>query len=332
MHTHSQGAVSGKPRRHPCLIPGVSAEARGAPGLTLLSAQGVHAVAPQPHWALSHHYPKVLPASPGRGNGAPSPTRAAAAASPSWPGSQPARARIPRLSPFHLSFGLFQSPSVPVTSLTKIAPSHPGPRVTTSKGRVCSQLPQPPATAPPRRASSASRPRRGMSELPQGTAHGPFSSRPGPSSYPSEAPPGGRSPLFRPHLEHQFFRRLFRAKTEWGPSVTSSPRPSLRLVAAHAQRLGCRSGSSISPVSCVHSVRCDLHRGVTSIALLTEMGVPGAPRAMGDAQPSSPGVRCFPIREVHLDQIEDKNCLSRGETQRGYENPCGRGKADIEVA
>lgn len=64
------------------------------------------------------------------------------------------------------------------------------------------------------------------------------------------------------------------------------------------------------------------------VALLTEMGVPGAPRAMGDVQPSSPGVRCLPTREVHLDQTEDKNCLSRGETQRGYENPCGRGEAD----
>ena len=71
--------------------------------------------------------------------------------------------------------------------------------------------------------------------------------------------------------------------------------------------------------------------GVTSVAFLTEMGVPGAPRATGDVQPSSPGVRRFPTREVHLDQTEDKNCLSRGETQRGYENPCGRGKADIEV-
>lgn len=128
--------------------------------------------------------------------------------------------------------------------------------------------------------------------------------------------------------------------------VCSSQHQSNRVAGSISQRLcnGARSFSifcksklilgNLAPalglVPCRYHV-CILFR-VYSVALLTEMGVPGAPRAMGDVQPSSPGVRCLPTREVHLDQTEDKNWLSRGETQRGYENPCGRGKADVEVA
>ena len=252
-HAHTQPGCcewepGGDPRRHPCLIPRLSAEARGAPGLTLLSAQGVHAVAPQPHWALSHHYPNVLPASPGRGHSAPSPTRAPATASPSWPGSQPARARLPRLSLFHSSFGLFQGTfrSHHIThqnsSKSPTTPCHhlQGTLLLSGSSTSGHRL-TPTATSLPRRASSALPSHREMSKLPQGSAHGPFSSHLGPLPLPfggstwKQVPPragGGPSVCVQlplpPPSERRWNLKLNKAKAQLRPPPAApSPCPAV---------------------------------------------------------------------------------------------------------
>ncbi|XP_026978343.1 basic proline-rich protein-like [Sagmatias obliquidens] len=237
MHTHSQGAVSRNPRRHPCLIPRVSAEARGAPGLTLLSAQGVHAVAPQPR-----HYPNVLPASSSRGNRAPSPTRAPAAASPSWPGSQPAHARIPRLSPFHSSFGLLQSTfcSHHIThqnSSVTHDPVSPPPRDVSALRFLNLRPPSDPyGHLPPKTCDPTVR----CQSCPRALLTAPSLPNWAPSPYPSEAPPGSRclpgwgAPRVcvqlpsLPHRKRRWNLTLSKAKTELGPPPAApSPCPAV---------------------------------------------------------------------------------------------------------